>query len=396
MSKRQDIFAAFKAGLSAQETADLVPDTTMDYIYRVRCDYAKKLGTKPKVTSAKNTQILQTRYRYLNPVIIAEETGCSIQYVYRVQSTILTAAALFAGAGGICLGFKEAGIQTIFASDINKDACSTYRLHSPDTIVVQRDIALIETDEIPNCDILTGAFPCQSFSVAGKRNVQDPRGSLYKHFVRIVRAKQVKCFISENVKGLLSMGGGEVLNQIIKDFESAGYNVFYELLNAKDYGVPQHRERIIIVGFRRDLGIKDFKIPPYRGKTVTIGDVLKDLSAPLPEDICDDTYSPWYMRRNRRRGFNEVSHTILATSKQIPIYSGSPTLVRISKEKWIFGTSSPTRRFSWQEAAAVQSFPPNIEFVGSLVSKYRQVGNAVPPALARHIGEAVKEVLIKK
>lgn len=349
---------------------------------------------------------LQARKVYLSQEQIQriEEVGVGDTFSQKAVELLLTelnrrtllACSLYCGCGGLDLGFKQAGIHTLWATDLDKDCCNTYRFHSPNTTVIQGDIANINTADMPSCDILLGGPPCQGFSIAGKRSINDPRNQLYKHYVRIISEKQTKVFIFENVKGLLSMNNGEVLKQIIEDFEGCGYTVFYQLLDAKDYGVPQHRERVIITGFRKDLGIKDFVIPPYTGKPMTIGDALKGLPEPSAADIYNASYSSWYMRRNRRREYNDVSHTILASAKYIPIWSGSPAMVKIHSESWVFGEGGVTRRFSWQEASAIQTFPTDMVFEGKLVSRYRQIGNAVPPKLAEHIATAIKALLLSR
>lgn len=308
--------------------------------------------------------------------------------------TELTTCSLFAGAGGLDIGFKQAGYHILWANDFNKDACATYKLHSPETEVVQGDIAKIDANSIPDCDIFLGGFPCQGYSIGGNRVIDDPRNKLYKEYVRIIKAKKPLCFIGENVKGILTMGGGEVLKQIIEDFEEAGYTVFYQLLNAKDFGVPQDRQRVFITGFRNDLNIAEYSIPEYTGKAQTIGDALKDFPEPDPNDVYAGSYSPWFTMRNRRREFTDVSHTILATARQIPIHPSSPPMVKLGKDAWEFGEGRSTRRYSYKECAALQTFPADIEFTGNLTSKYKQIGNAVPVKLAYHIAKYLRTVLL--
>lgn len=167
-----------------------------------------------------------------------------------------TLISLFSGAGGMDLGFKQAGFEILWANDFDEDATITYRNNIGDHIVLG-DICKIESDEIPdNPDVITGGFPCQGFSVANtKRNMKDERNFLYKEMLRIIEDKNPKIFVAENVKGLLSMEKGKVIEMIKKDFEDIGYNVDYKVLNAADYGVPQARERVIIMGNR--IGVKN-------------------------------------------------------------------------------------------------------------------------------------------
>lgn len=304
----------------------------------------------------------------------------------------MTQASLFCGAGGLDIGFERAGFKTIWANDFNKDACETFKRWS-DAEVVCGDIGKIDASEIPNTDIILGGFPCQGFSLSGPRKLDDSRNILYKHYVRIVKAKKPLAFVGENVKGLLTMGEGQIIEAIIEAFSECGYDVTYRLLNAKYYGVPEDRERVIIVGFRSDLKIKNFEFPKPSTNIITLKEALKDVVTPGLNDICTAPYSSRYMSRNRKRNWNSVSYTIPAMAKQVPLWPGSPDMVKISKDCWEFGKDGITRRLSWQEAAAIQTFPSNIEFVGDLTSVYKQIGNAVPCKLAEKIGLSVKKVL---
>lgn len=162
--------------------------------------------------------------------------------------------SLFSGAGGMDLGFINAGFEVVWANDFFKEATDTYKLNIGDH-VVHGDITQIESSEIPdNPDIIIGGFPCQGFSVANtKRSIEDKRNFLYKEMLRVIRDKKPKFFIAENVKGILSLEKGKVFQMIKSDFENLGYKVDYKLLNAAEYGVPQTRERVIIMGNRVGL-----------------------------------------------------------------------------------------------------------------------------------------------
>lgn len=306
-----------------------------------------------------------------------------------------TAISLFSGAGGLDMGFENAGFRTIWANDFEADACKTHENWS-NAKVVCGDIAKVDASDIPDADIMLGGFPCQGFSLSGPRKIDDSRNVLYKHYVRIVKAKKPLMFVGENVKGLLTMGNGSIIEAIVADFEDCGYDVFYKLLNAKDYGVPEDRERVIIVGFRKDLGIEGFEYPAPRSYRVTIRDVLKYLPEPKPEEVCNAPYSSRYMSRNRKRGWDEVSYTIPAMAKQVTLWPGSPDMIKIAPDHWEFGSDGITRRFSWREAAAIQTFPPEIEFYGDLTSKYKQIGNAVPVKLAEIIATHLYAILSNK
>jgi DNA (cytosine-5)-methyltransferase 1 len=180
----------------------------------------------------------------------------------------LKAVSLFSGCGGLDLGFIDAGFEIIWANDFFKEAVETYKKNIGEHIVYG-DITNIKSEQIPDdFDILLGGFPCQGFSVANnKRSMEDERNFLYKEMLRVVKDKKPKYFLAENVKGLLSMQKGEVIKMIIKDFTSLGYDVNFKVLKASNYGVPQNRERVIIIGNR--LKLKNPFPEPTHGDELT-------------------------------------------------------------------------------------------------------------------------------
>ena len=305
--------------------------------------------------------------------------------------------SLFSGAGGLDIGLEQAGFKTIWANDIEHDACETHRLWS-DAIVVEGDVSSIDFNTIPECDIASFGFPCQGFSLSGPRKIDDSRNRLYRHCVRLVKEKHPKIFLAENVKGLLTLGDGQIKDAIIRDFENLGYKVTINLLNAADYHVPEDRERVIIVGIRTDLVDKYgvvFSPPKPFANRVTLRQALKNLGDAKPMDVCDAPYSSRYMSRNRKRSWNDVSYTIPAMAKQVTLWPGSPDMIKLGPDKWIFAHGGGTRRLSYKEAAAIQTFPENMIFCGNLTSKYKQIGNAVPCELARNIGKVLYKILDK-
>ena len=306
-----------------------------------------------------------------------------------------TAVSLFCGAGGLDLGFEQAGFHTIWANDFDADACKTHQNWS-DAKIVCGDISKVDINEIPDSDIILGGFPCQGFSLSGPRKIDDSRNALYKHYVRIVKAKQPKMFIGENVKGILTMGEGKIIEAIVEEFSQCGYDEYYQLINARDYNVPQDRERVIICGFRKDLNIKDFELPVSRKLKVTMQDVLRGMPDAKEEEVCNAPYSSRYMSRNRKRKWDEVSYTIPAMAKQVTLYPESPDMIKVDTDLWKFGEGGITRRLSWREAAAIQTFPRDLEFYGDLVSKYKQIGNAVPVKLAECIATHLYAILSYK
>lgn len=300
-----------------------------------------------------------------------------------------TAVSLFCGAGGLDMGFERAGYKTIWANDYDKDACKTHRNWS-NANVICKDISKVDYSAIPLSDVILGGFPCQGFSLSGPRKIDDSRNVLYKHYVKLVRQNKPKVFIGENVKGLLTMGNGQIIDAIIADFSDCGYDVYYKLLNAKNFGVPQDRERVIIVGFRKDLNVKNFDLPDTNGEKMTLREAIGNMPEADPNEVCNDAYSSRYMSRNRKRGWNDVAYTVPAMAKQVTLWPGSPDMVKLDKDLWEFGKNGKTRRLSWREVAAIQTFPKNLEFVGNLTSIYKQIGNAVPVKLAEHVAKSIR------
>lgn len=306
-----------------------------------------------------------------------------------------TAVSLFCGAGGLDLGFERAGFKTIWANDFDADACKTHQMWSKTTVVCG-DISKVDLSSIPKSDVMLGGFPCQGFSLSGPRKIDDSRNVLYKHYVAVVKQNQPLVFVGENVKGLLTMGGGQIIEAIIDEFANCGYDVFYKLVNAKNFGVPQDRERVIITGFHRSLGIKKFELPSTNGEKSVLRDALQSLPPPKADEICQAPYSSRYMSRNRKRNWDEVSFTIPAMAKQVTLYPGSPDMVKVGKDLWRFGTGGETRRLSWREAAAIQTFPTEMDFAGDLTSIYKQIGNAVPVKLAEFVASFIRNTVFEK
>ena len=303
-----------------------------------------------------------------------------------------TAVSLFCGAGGLDMGFDRAGFRTIWANDFDADACKTHQNWSKANVVCG-DISKVDYATIPVSDVMLGGFPCQGFSLSGPRKIDDSRNVLYKHYVKLVRQNKPLVFIGENVKGLLTMGDGQIIDAIVADFAECGYDVYYKLVNAKNFGVPQDRERVIIIGFRKDLEVKDFNLPETNGENMTLGEAIGSMPEAKPEDVCNAPYSSRYMSRNRKRGWNDVAYTVPAMAKQVTLWPGSPDMKKVGKDLWKFGEGGVTRRLSWREAAAIQTFPTDLEFSGDLTSIYKQIGNAVPVKLAEFVANYIRPYL---
>jgi DNA (cytosine-5)-methyltransferase 1 len=294
-------------------------------------------------------------------------------------------ASLFSGAGGLDFGFVKAGHEIVWANDNFPDAVKTYRKNIGKHILCE-DISKISSESVPNHDILIGGFPCQGFSIANsKRGEHDERNKLYLQFLRILVDKQPKYFVAENVKGILSLMQGKVFELIISDFRNAGYKVKFKVLNAADYGVPQRRERVIILGVRNDIDdVLEHPEPTHADKSgilgkkkpwVTIGEALKAI--PEPEDahnLFNHTCSKFKLKFNGYMG-----------NRAIDPDKPAPTVTARGDEKGgvvVLHHPNNHRRMSVRELALTQSFPINFIFEGNNSSAYRQIGNAVPPKLA--------------
>lgn len=302
-----------------------------------------------------------------------------------------TIVSLFSGAGGLDFGLMKSGHQIIWANDNDFDSCETYRKNIGNHIH-HGDIKNMDLMSIPDAEVVAGGFPCQGFSVANKfRSAGDERNELYLEFLRVINYLRPKWFIAENVVGIMSLDEGRVFDMILGDFRDSGYRVFYRRENMADFGVPQTRKRVIILGTRTDLSSsQDLMHPkethsklanPVLPKWKTMGETLAQLSE---QEYSGDLQSNYILKV---RDF--VGHR--ATSLDKP----SPTiLARGNGKGGVNATPHPSepRRLSVKESAAMQSFPPNYHFVGSMTSQYRQIGNAVPPLYGRLLGDALGDL----
>lgn len=312
---------------------------------------------------------------------------------------MLRTVALFAGCGGLDLGFKNAGFNIIWANDNNKKIESTYKYNHKNTELIIKSLVDIKSEEIPDCDIIIGGPPCQSWSLAGAmKGKEDSRGQLFYEYVRVIKDKRPMAFVAENVKGIISKAHIESFNEIVDMFKEAGYTVTYKLVNAKNYGVPQDRERVFIVGVRNDLKVSyEFpKATNNEGNYVTLENAIGDLRD-NPGEWMEGSFSPIFMSRNRRRGWNEVAFTVQASGRQTQIHPDSPEMEKIDKDKWQFknNSSMKVRRMSVRECARIQTFPDDFEFLGALINEnYKMIGNAVPVKLAEAIATNLKTCLM--
>ena len=328
------------------------------------------------------------------------------------HSMAINTISLFSGCGGLDLGFEQVGdYKTVWANDFKHEACESFRRHFGD-IILEGDVEQVDpytNKDIPECDLILGGFPCQDFSIIWKRpGLDGERGNLYKSFLRFVDAKKPKAFVAENVKGILTANDKKAIKQIVEDFQNIapGYLVIPHLYNFADYGVPEFRERVLIVGIRVDTGF-DFKHPaPTHGPNgklpwVTVGDAFKDVEkvvannepihiqertkqilSLIPEGgnfTCIPKDSPYYVKGMishvyRRVNLSEPSKTIIAGG-------GGGT--------WGYHYPEP-RPLTNRERARIQSFPDDFEFFGSIAEVRRQIGNAVPPVGVHAVANALK------
>jgi len=313
--------------------------------------------------------------------------------------------SLFAGAGGLDLGFKKAGFQTIYANEYDKTIWRTFEHNFPNVKLDKRDIRNIQSSDIPDCIGIVGGPPCQSWSEAGSlRGINDARGKLFFDYIRIIKEKKPKFFVAENVAGILHDRNKDAFNSILKGFKELGYSVKYKLLNAKDYNVPQDRERVFVVGFLNDV---DFQFPIPNKNHITLKDTifdLQDTAKPCNQKELDNFnheyytagFSTIFMSRNRVRSWNEQSFTIQAGGRHAPLHPQAPKMEFIEQDKREFqkGSEHLYRRLSVRECARVQTFPDDFKFIyNNVLDGYKMVGNAVPVNLAFEVAKQVLKYL---
>lgn len=330
-----------------------------------------------------------------------------------------TCVELFAGAGGLALGLEEAGFEDVGLVEWDKYACDTLRLNRPNWNVIQGDVVEIAENGIRNyidkdveVDLLSGGYPCQAFSYAGKKlGMEDVRGTMFYYYAKILEDLKPKVFLAENVRGLVSHDNGKTLQTMIDVFTEIGYNVRYEILKAINYDVAQKRERVIIIGTRKDLSEEiDFKFPKPFDHIPTLKDALKDVPnsegakypekkkevldlvppggcwIDLPEEIAKDYMGKSYYSGGGKRGmarrisWDEPCLTLTCSPAQKQTERCHP---------------DETRPFTTREYARIQSFPDEWMFSGSMSQIYKQIGNAVPVKLGKAVGLSIVDYLNK-
>ena len=323
--------------------------------------------------------------------------------------------SLFSGAGGLDLGFHKAGFQTVVANEYDPKICPTFRVNFPQVSLIEGDIKKVVNEEFPKgITGIIGGPPCQSWSEAGSlKGIEDARGQLFYEYIRILKHTQPLFFVAENVSGMLANRHAEAVKGFMKLFDESGYDVNLKMLNANDFDVPEDRDRVFYIGFRKDLNIHDFKYPkPLEHKPTLRESIwdLKDTAIPALAknktngDKCKvpnheyfiGNYSPIFMSRNRVRQWDEPGFTVQASGRQCQLHPQAPTMIKVEANKQIFvpGKEHLYRRMTVREVARVQTFPDDFRFIYDDVNiGYKMIGNAVPVNLAYHVALQIKQTL---
>lgn len=326
------------------------------------------------------------------------------------QEQPLTVASFFCGCGGSDLGilgdfeflgqrYPKLPVKINYAVDFDKYAVETYNANFSHHAICA-DIKDVALDDIPDFDVLVGGFPCQSFSTVNPtKDTNDDRANLYKELVRALTLKQPKFFIFENVKGLMTLQKGDILKKVINEFEAVGYHVKYKLLLASDYGIPQKRERVFIVGIRHDLDI-DYEFPePTHSENPSLGKKLWQPLKSVVKSLEIDEKKYYFSqkavdgmknaKKNMKRGlYQDLDGQCLTITSHLAkssLNSRDPVLL-VDPENEVY------RRFTPTEASAIQSFPNEFVFPVSDHQAYRQIGNAIPPVLMWHVAKALLDL----
>lgn len=313
--------------------------------------------------------------------------------------------SLFSGCGGADCGilggfdfnkthYERLPFELVYASDIDKKAVATHKENFKTEQLVCKDICETPSSEIPDHNVLVGGFPCQSFSTVNPtKDPFDDRANLYKQMVRIAKDKQPEICIAENVKGLMTLHGGAIFKRVVQAFNDAGYNTYHRLINSADYGVPQKRERMIMVCVRKDLDA-EFIFPEKTNEENWV-----PLSVAVPVLAIDE--QKYYFSERAVQGMKNAKNNMkrgLAQSLDAPCLTVTSHLAKVSLNSrdpvlLVDPVKELYRRFTPREAARIQSFPDTFVFAGSETDAYRQIGNAIPPVMFWHIAKSVYKLL---
>lgn len=323
--------------------------------------------------------------------------------------------SFFSGAGGLDKGFENAGFDVIWANEYDKSIWETFEFNHKNTFLDKRSIANIPSHEVPDCDGIIGGPPCQSWSEAGSlRGINDKRGQLFFEFIRILADKQPKFFLAENVSGMLLPRHAHVLENIKSMFDECGYNLSFQSVNASNFGVPQDRQRVFFVGYRKDTKLH-FNFPTATTPDpITLKEAIWDLrknaiaggdknhtrgkACKVPNhEYMTGGFSSMFMSRNRVRAWDEVSFTIQAGGRHAPLHPQAPKMQLVGPDQRVFvkGEEHKYRRLTVRECARIQTFPDDFIFKYEHISDgYKMVGNAVPVQLAYAIAQKIHSDLV--
>lgn len=296
-----------------------------------------------------------------------------------------SAISLFSGCGGSDLAIERLGFEIRWANDIWDVACETYRDNIRNARAESGDIASFK--DFPDAELLVGCYPCQGYSQGGARDAEAPINLLYRQFDRVLRAVKPRAFVVENVNGMAYGENRQLLLSQVYRYRLAGYRVSWTSLDAKDYGVPQTRRRIFLVGIRSDMGVSYQFPPPTHGPGraypfATQRDAISAMPVWPDGEFCAERLHWYYLSRNRRHTWAQPSPCIVGHWRHVPLHPMSPPLRRLGPDKWRFTRSGRARRLSYRECARLQGFPTDFRLArGTVRERFQLVGNAVPPPL---------------
>lgn len=318
----------------------------------------------------------------------------------------ITGVSLFSGCGGFDLGVAKNGVDIVFANDNDSSAASAYKSLFPKTNFINNNIKAVK--EFPQADILIGCYPCTGFSGGARRRWksnltrdlhQNDKNFLFEEFLRAIDIVKPKAIFIENVRGMLSADKGFFLKRQLQGFESKGFeSVNIMSLNAANFGLAQTRHRVFFVGFHKDLGQLTYVQPkPTHGLSARKNyNTLRCIIGDMPEwpdgEFFNGKFHGHYLTRNRKRSWDEPSFTIVADGHHIPLHPSGEPMSFVSNDKWQIN-GRINRRLSWRECARIQGLPDDIDIDGSLLDKYRVIGNSVPPMLAEKVTKPAIKLL---
>jgi DNA (cytosine-5)-methyltransferase 1 len=320
-----------------------------------------------------------------------------------------TVVSTFSGCGGSSLGYRMAGGKVLLAVEWDENACAAYRLNFPDTPLFCGDIATLSVDEILSrtsllsgeLDVLDGSPPCQGFSTVGTRRMHDDRNQLFREFVRLLRGLQPKAFVMENVSGMVRGNMRFIFTEILRELQDCGYRVKARVLNAKFFGVPQSRERIIFIGVRNDLGLEPSH-PIGTLKVVSAATAIRDVPVDLEEHAmllaAGKKYAAYEVWPLLKPGQKRTDLGLKNGYSCVKVYPDRPcpTVTKNDGTISMHGLMhwQEQRRFTVGEYKRFQSFPDDFQFVGSYSDAVQRIGNSVPPLFMKRIAEHIRDHIL--